>query len=337
MGIKEFDLLKRIQELQQSQQSGNSGSQEYLYDGIVSISNSIVITKKDKTKEIVDSLKFFVLNIGEVFYRVKRLKQFFSTHYNINYEVFKSSLDEYEQEILGRYFGKKRKLIKDGYKISKEDSIFVSERLIIPILDTTKKKYILTIDNSKIIKELSNLFVEIIHNEYKILLDKETKDTSKGISLFTITNTDEGLKLTYKVVKLSGTVDDVLEDIYDFNYEKLSNDLEKFVLSSKVYTENKINEIKRDIINKMRSFVEKYDDENSEVVSNIVTSINNKSTSKSIDTNTINKKVQQKTNKSNNIINVDDVLSELTSNINTNDETINIDDLLSDEESDIPF
>ncbi len=338
MGINEFELLKKVKEIGKTK-TDSKPSKSYIYDGIVYISNTIYISKKDGTHETPNDLKFFVLNIGEVFYRLKKLKQFFTNFYNIDYEIFKEHLDNYEKEVMGKYFGKKKKLYKEGIRLSKEDNIFVSDQLIIPILDVHKNKYILSIENYKIINDMSNLIVDLIQQEQKVLLDKNIKNNQqKGTVLFGITKTDEGLKLSYKIVKF-GNVDSILEDIYDLNYEQYLESINSFVTSSKNNTENNINEIIDTIIGRMESIIQKYDDENSDVVNNIVNNVN--TSTQSINSKKIIQK--QRVEKEDNIINVDDVLNELTSNtIQTNQDidTTNLNDLLmndEDENSNIPF
>lgn len=334
MGINEFELLKKVKEIGKTD---SKPSKSYIYDGIVYVSNTIYISKKDGTHETPNDLKFFVLNIGEVFYRLKKLKQFFTNFYNIDYETFKEHLDVHEKEIFGKYFGKKKKLYKEGIKLSKEDNIFVSDQLVIPVLDTQKNKYILSIENYRIINDMSNLIVDLIQQEQKVLLDKNIKNNQKGTVLFGITKTDEGLKLSYKIVKL-GNVDSILEDIYDLNYEQYLESINSFVTSSKNNTENNINEIIDTIIGRMESIIQKYDDENSDVVNNIVNNVN--TSTQSINSKKIIQK--QRVEKEDNIINVDDVLNELTSNtIQTNqDVDTSLNDLLihdEDEDSNIPF
>lgn len=336
MGINEFELLKKVKEISQPE---NVSQKNYVFDGIVYVSNTIFISKKDGTRETPSELKFFILNIGEVFYRLKKLKQFFTNFYNIDYETFKEHLDVHEKEIFGKYFGKKKKLYKEGIKLSKEDNIFVSDQLVIPVLDTQKNKYILSIENYRIINDMSNLIVDLIQKEQKVLLDKNIKNNQqKGTVLFGITKTDEGLKLSYKIVKL-GNVDSILEDIYDLNYEQYLEGINSFVTSSKNNTENNINEIIDTIIGRMESIIQKYDDENSDVVNNIVNNVN--TSTQSINSKKIIQK-QRVEKEDDSFINVDDVLSELTSNtIQTNqnvEESLN--DLLmndEDENSNIPF
>lgn len=319
---KEFDLLKRVQELSSQQKE----KQQYSFDGIITISNNLLLQKSDKTKEYLDKLRFFVLDLGEVFYKIRKIKQFFCNHYSINYDIFRESLDKDESELFGKFFGIKRKLQKSGIKISKEDNLFISEIMILSVVDSSKKKYLVSIENSKLINDFTKVIVELIQQQQKILFNKENKDSE--IILFTIEKDDENnIEVSFKPVKLNGKFDGVVKDIFEDNYTKYMNDFETFVKYSEIYTSNNIKEIKKDILSKIKSVINKYDEENQDIVDDIISSVN--TNSKSIET----KKVEPK---SQNIVSVDDILNELNGS-NKND-TVNLDDLLSDtDDEEIPF
>lgn len=319
---REFDLLKRVQELSLQQKE----KQQYSFDGIITVTNNLLLQKSDKTKEYLDKVKFFVLDLGEVFYKVRKLKQFFCNHYSINYDVFRESLDVEEREIFGKFFGIKRRLQKNGIKLSKEDNLYVSETMILSIVDTSKKKYLVSIENSKLIGDFTKVIVELIQQQQKILLNKENKDGE--IVLFTFEKDVDDIGISFKPVKLGGKFDDVVKDVFEDNYTKYITDFETFVKYSETYTSSNIREIKKDILNKIKSVINKYDDENQEIVDDIISSVN--TNSNSIET----KKVESK---SQNVISVDDILNELNGS-NKSDTVINLDDLLNDtDDEEIPF
>lgn len=304
----------------------NENNKRY-FDGIITVtkSNKIYVNYKDGEKEFLTELKFSILKVGEVFYKVRKLSFIGGT---IDYEYLLENLDSEERNLLGKYFNKKRKEFQSKNKLPPEDIIQIRNYLVFPVIVVGEKNgmFILNIENRTIQTKIFEI-VNTTYSKYQIFITPEPKQSE--ILLFVLNvNENNELNLVYKSIKSSEfykKFGNVLSDL-ETKYEMYNDSLQKFVNFSKNVD---IVSFKKDLIHKILSFLNKGNIEKEhDDVYNIVTNVKNLNVEKK------NVNVSIEKNYVNTVL--DEILNE-SSNGN-NDDVISFDSLMNDDDNDeIPF
>lgn len=324
----DMTLIERLRSLKNNNTSGG----KVMYNGVVNISDlGVRISTKDKT-EIVDKVKFVIVKMNETFFKVRRLVQFMDT-VQIDYEVFMNSLDDDERKLFGEYFGLKRKLSKNGIRLSKEDLMFVKDVLVFPaILSHDYKPYIVTVEGL-VMDTLMNALLVNDKVDYKMAYDYTNDDTN--VIVMTIQKDDSGKMLVVptfvKTQVIYNTVQkNELHHLFTDMFNDYYNALIQFVNSTKRKTEENIEQIKKMIFQKIIHLKSKYSDENKDIVNEVLSQIN--TTSRKVTTS--NKKASDEFDQS-----YQELLNSFKDEDSNKMDVLDFDSLLDDEEDneEIPF